>query len=141
MYQENRFICIDCFKLKRCKEKPITWFFFYIMLIATISVRLVNLVMNFNQILAKVFWYIGVGGFFVFFVYKFRNDQLLHRELARSGIVNKLLTMKELDAHDYQLLGTVMCMVSSKKDKINYFFVFLFSGLALLIALYMDILR
>jgi hypothetical protein len=137
----KKFVCKDCFRLKKCKEKTISWVFFFVALIATISIRAVNVALNFHPLLAKFFWYLGVGGFFIFFMYKFRNDHILHREFERTNLINKLLSKKELTDYDYEILGTVICKLSSKKDKINYFFIFFLSGLALVLAIYMDFFR
>jgi len=138
---ENSFVCHDCFRLKKCKEPVRSWIFFFVALIATIAIRAVNVVLDFNPILAKVFWYIGVGGFFLFFIHKFKYDQILQREIYKTKITDKLLAKEELSNHDYEILGTILCRLSSKKDKINYFFIFLFSGLALVLAIYVDFLK
>ena len=139
--ENNKFVCHDCFRLKRCKEPIISWLFFFIALIAVVAIRAVNAVLDFNPVLAKVFWYIGVGGFFIFFIYKFRYDSILQRELKDNRMVDKLLAKEKLSDHDYEILGTVLCKLSSKKDRINYFFIFFFSGLALGLAIYMDFLK
>ncbi len=138
---KDKFICHDCFELKACKEPIVTWVFFFIALIATISIRAVNIMLDFNPLLAKIFWYLGVGGFTVFFIYKFKNYNLLHRELKKAQLTRKVLSKESLSGHDYELLGTVLCQLSSKKDKINYFFIFLFSGLALILAIYVDFFK
>ena len=139
--EDNKFICYDCFRLKKCKDSLISWIFFFVMLSATIAIRAVNVALDINPILAKVFWYIGVGGFFIFFIYKYRYDSILHRELENSKMTDKILSKKELSEHDYEILGTVMCRFSTKKDMINYFFVFFTSGLALILAIYVDFFR
>lgn len=137
----NQFICHDCFRLKACKDTAMSWIFFMIALIATISIRAVNVVLDYNPLLAKLFWYLGVGGFFLFFIYKFRNNAILHKELERSHIVKKVFSKDNLSDHDYGILGSILCQVSSKKDKINYFFIFFFSGLALALAIYVDFFK
>jgi len=78
---------------------------------------------------------------FIFFIYKFRYDQILHRELDKTGLKDKLLNKKELSEHDREVLGTIVCKLSSKKDKINYFFIFVSSALALALAIYMDFIK
>ncbi len=133
---KKEFVCHDCFKLKSCKDSVASWLLLFIALIAVISLRAVNLAMSTNPFFAKVLWYIGVLGFFIFFIYKFRYDQVLHRELKRTELKDKLLYDKELSQHDREVLGTIICKLSSKKDKINYFFIFASSILALVIAIY-----
>ena len=88
---KKEFVCYDCFKLKTCKESVASWVLFFIALIAVISLRAVNLLLGVNPFFAKALWYVGVIGFFIFFVYKFRYDQVLHRELDKAGLKDKLL--------------------------------------------------
>lgn len=135
------FICHDCFKLKRCKDPFVSWVFFFIAIIAVIAIRAVNISLHFSPLLAKVFWYTGVIGFFIFFIYKFRNHNIMHRELAKTNLVNKLLSKQKLSEHDYEVLGTILCNLSSKKDKINFFFIFFLSGLALILAVIVDFFK
>ena len=139
--KKKEFVCHDCFELKKCKEPFISWVFFFIALVAVVALRAVNVVLDFNPILAKAFWYIGVGGFLVFFLYKFKNYSILQREITRTNLVDKLLSKKELTEYDKDVLGTIICQLSSKKDKVNYFFIFVFSALALALAIYTDFFR
>jgi len=141
MANDKEFVCHDCFRLKRCKDSLASWVFFFIAIIAVVAIRAVNVVLDVNPVLAKVFWYIGVAGFLIFFIYKFRYDAILQKELAQSKLTDKLLSKKELSDHDYEVLGTIICKLSSKKDKINYFFIFFFSALALGLAIYVDFFR
>ncbi len=141
MGSKKEFVCYDCFKLKSCKESMVSWVLFFIALIAVISLRAVNIFLDKSPLFAKGLWYVGVLGFFIFFIYKFRYDQVLHRELDKTDLKNKLLYNKELSGHDREVLGTIVCKLSSKKDKINYFFIFVSSFLALLLAVFFDFIK
>ncbi len=139
--KENKFVCTDCFKLKKCKEPLASWVLFFIALIAVVAVRIVNVFMDTNPFLAKTFWYVGIIGFLIFFAYKFRYDTIARRELKRNNLKDKLFQKKELSSHDYEVLGTIVCKLLSKKDGINYFFIFFFSLAALAVALYFDFVK
>ncbi|MFH1782189.1 MAG: hypothetical protein ABH848_01065 [Candidatus Omnitrophota bacterium] len=139
--KKKEFVCYDCLELKKCKESRVSWIFFFIALIAVISLRAVNLVLDSYPMLAKFLWYMGVGGFFIFFIYKFRYDQILHRELERTDLKEKLLNKRDLEEYDKEVLSTIVCKLSSRKDKINYFFIFISSFLALLIGIYFDFFK
>jgi len=141
MKEKKEFVCYDCFKLRTCKESLASWIFFFIALVAVISLRAMSIFVNSSPMFAKMLWYIGVGGFFIFFIYKFRYDQILQRELEKTDLKDKLLSKKELTEHDKEVLGTIVCKLSSKKDKINYFFIFVSSGLALAIAIWVDFVK
>ncbi len=139
--KKDRFVCHDCFRLKTCKEPLTSWVFFFIAIVSVIAIRAVNIFLGFSPLLAKVSWYIGIGGFSIYFIYKFRYDKKLHRALATSDMVEKLLSKKELSEDDYEVLGTIICKLSSKKDMINYFFIFFFSILALGLGIYADFFK
>jgi len=139
--EKPKFICTDCVKLKKCKEPGISWVFFFIALVAVIAIRAVNVVMEINPLLAKTFWYVGVGGFFIFFIYKYINYNIMQRELEATKLSDKALSKTALTDHDYEVLSTILCQLKSRKDKINYFFIFFFSGVALILAVYADFFR
>ncbi|MBU4343471.1 MAG: hypothetical protein KKG01_05375 [Candidatus Omnitrophica bacterium] len=141
MKEKKEFVCYDCFKLRTCKESLASWIFFFIALVAVISLRAMSIFANSSPMFAKMLWYVGVGGFLIFFIYKFRYDQILQRELEKTDLKDKLLSKKELTEHDKEVLGTIVCKLSSKKDKINYFFIFVSSGLALAIAIWVDFVK
>lgn len=133
--------CINCNELKRCKDSYASWIFFIIGLIATIAIRIVTVLMHMNPIYGKISWYIGVGGFFVFFMYKFKVTQARSKLIKQKNIVNKINQKKQLTDQDYKLISEILCSLSSKKEKINYFFIFGLSALALIIAIYIDFFK
>ena len=133
--------CIDCSEYKNCRDSFSSWIFFIIGLIATLAIRGVTVLMHMNPIYAKVAWYIGVSGFFVFFVYKFKVSQSRIRAISQGDLVDKINQGKQLTKEDYSLIGALLCGISSKKERINYFFIFGLSAVALALAIYMDFFR
>jgi len=133
--------CINCDEYKNCKDSFASWTFFVIGLIATIAIRVVTVLIHMNPIYAKIAWYIGVGGFFVFFIYKFRVSQNRANLIKKRDIVNKINSMKKLDEKDYKAVGAILCGLSSKKEEINYIFIFGLSAAAIILAIYMDFFK
>jgi hypothetical protein len=132
--------CVNCGHAKICRDSAVSWILLIIAVVATITIRLVNVVMDFSQLWAKILWYIGVGGFFIFFLYKFHNDRILQRRMSELNLLDKMIGGEMLTKPDYEYLAGILCQMKSKKDSINYFFIFLTSGLALLVAIYQDFL-
>ncbi|MFA4991020.1 MAG: hypothetical protein WC569_00365 [Candidatus Omnitrophota bacterium] len=118
-----------------------SWIFFIIGLMATVSVRLVSFFMDFNVMYSKIAWYVGVVGFFIFFLYKFRVEAARARLIGRRDLAARIRDKKELDEEDYGLIGAILCGLSSNKDRINYIFIFGSSVLALLFAVYFDFFK
>ena len=133
--------CITCSEYKNCNDSFASWIFFIVGLIATVAIRVVTVLIHLNPIYAKVAWYIGVGGFFVFFVYKFRISQERSKNISQRNLVDKINQQKELSKDDYDLIGAILCALSSKKERINYIFIFGLSAIALLLAIYMDFFK
>ncbi|MBU0635000.1 MAG: hypothetical protein KKB82_00455 [Candidatus Omnitrophica bacterium] len=138
---QKKFICHDCFRLKKCQESFVSWIFFFLGVVATISIRAVNITLSFNPLMARIFWYVGVAGFLLFFIYKFNYYNITQQQIKDCNLVEKLLEKNKLDGHDYEVLGTIICALNSKKDKINFFLIFLFSALALVVAVYIDFIK
>ena len=59
--------CINCAEYKKCKENSISWVFFIIGLIATISIRAVTVLVHIDPVYGQIAWYVGVLGFLIFF--------------------------------------------------------------------------
>ncbi len=133
--------CINCVEYKRCREGWASWIFFIIGLIATIAIRIVTVLTHVNAIYAKIAWYVGVGGFFIFFIYKFRVIQIRSELIGQRNLVDKIRHEKQLTKDDYNLIGAILCALSSKKERINYFFIFGLSAAVLILAIYLDFLK
>ena len=133
--------CKTCSEYKNCRDSHVSWIFFIIGLIATIALRLVTLLMSFNPIYGKIAWYTGVGGFFIFFVYKFRVLQAKAKLISRRNLVDKIRSQKQLTEEDYNLISSILCGISSRKEKVNFSFIFIFSAIALIVAVYFDFIK
>ena len=133
--------CINCVEHKRCKDSFTSWIFFAIGLIATIALRIVTVLFNINPAYGKIAWYVGVGGFLLFFVYKFRVNQTRYSLIKQNKLVDKISQNKQLAEEDYRLIGAILCSLSSRKERINYFFIFALSAIALILAIYFDFIR
>jgi len=124
-----------------CRDSALGWIFLFIGVIATISIRVVNLVLHFGAFWSKFFWYLGVGGFFLYFLYKFREDKILRLKLEQHQIQRKLSDNQPLDEVEREFLRLTLCRMRSNKDAINYFFIFASSAIVLILAVYQDFLK
>ena len=133
--------CLNCSEYKNCRDSFSSWIFFIIGMIATIALRVVTVLMHFNPIYGQIAWYVGVAGFFIFFVYKFRIDRARYKLIVKKGLMDKISQGDKIAEDDRQLIGSILCSLSSNKDRINYFLIFVSSAVALIIALYFDFLK
>jgi len=133
--------CLNCKASASCRDSAASWVFLFIGVIATIAIRLVNLVLSFGSFWPKFFWYLGVIGFFLYFLYKFKQDKLLRQELEKYQIHGKISNHQELEAADKEFLRITLCRLRSNKDAINYFFIFSSSAIVMMLAVYQDFIR
>jgi len=94
-----------------------------------------------DSVYGKISWYVGVSGFLVFFVYKYRILKKRTYEIKQYNILDKLKSKKELTEEDYGLIESILCSLTSKKEQINYLFIFCLSAVALMIAFYVDFIK
>lgn len=131
--------CRACGQYANCRDNWLSWLFFIIGLVATVAIRVVDLLYHWGPFWGKLAWYIGVGGFLVFFLYKYRQNARQKKELAASGLKAKLAGQEPLDKDDYRRLDQLFCRLSSPQETINYFFIFAASLAALALALFFDL--
>jgi len=133
--------CINCAEYKKCRENSISWIFFIIGLIATVAVRAVTVLVHIDPVYGQIAWYVGVLGFFIFFVYKFKVEHARSQLIKKSRLMQKISQEDNIEKGDRELIGSLLCALSSNKDRINYFVIFVSSAIALAIAIYLDFLK
>ena len=112
--------CINCGEYNNCKDSFASWIFFIIGIIATVAIRVVTVLIHMDPLYAKIAWYVGVGGFLIFFVYKFKVSQSRAKLINHQNLVDKIKNKVKLKDDDYNLIGALLCALSSKKERINY---------------------
>ena len=133
--------CINCAEYKKCRENSTSWIFFIKGLIATIAVRAVTVLVHIDPVYGQIAWYVGVLGFFIFFVYKFKVEHARSQLIKKSRLMQKISQEDNIEKGDRELIGSLLCALSSNKDRINYFVIFVSSAIALAIAIYLDFLK
>lgn len=133
--------CQNCSEYKNCRDSFNSWIFFIIGMVATIALRVVTVLMHLKPVYGQVAWYVGVAGFLVFFVYKFRIDRARYKLIVKRGLMAKISQGDKIAEDDRRLIGSILCSLSSNKDRINYFLIFVSSAVALIVALYFDFLK
>ncbi len=141
MQVKNSMDCIDCPEFKNCKDSFTSWIFFIVGLVATIAIRLVTILVHMDPFYSKIAWYVGIGGFFIFFVYRYRIHQARAKVITERNIAEKINKRYGLSDDDYAAIGAILCGLRSKKEAINYLFIFGLSAAALFIAVYMDFIK
>ena len=61
--------------------------------------------------------------------------------IKENRLLHKIISNEEFKKEDKQVLGAILCALSSSKDRINYFVIFASSVLALLAGVYFDFIK
>lgn len=133
--------CPKCGEYRRCRDGSAALIFFIIGLVATVAIRAVTILEHIDPGFGKAAWYIGVLGFVVFFVYKFRVDHSRSAIIRHSGIMKRLSGGDGMSGTDREFIKSILCSLSSTKDRINYLVLFLSSAVALGVAVYLDFIK
>ncbi len=133
--------CTTCPEYKRCRDSYVSWLFFIIGLVATVAIRVVTVLIYLDPLYGKIAWYTGVCGFFLFFIYKFKVNQTRLKLINQKRLVEKISRREPLSKNEYDLIGAILCGLSSRKETVNYFFIFVLSAAALLLAVYIDFIK
>lgn len=115
--------------------------FLFIGLIATISIRAVAVLVHIRPLYGQIAWYVGVCGFLVFFLRKFRVDRARSQLIARQRLMEKITRDNTIGPKDRELIAAILCTIRASKDRINYFVIFSSSVLALAGAIYIDFFK
>ncbi|RJO65702.1 MAG: hypothetical protein C4540_00255 [Candidatus Omnitrophota bacterium] len=133
--------CLTCTQRKNCDDSFVSWVFFIIGIVATVAIRVVTVLMNIHPVYGKISWYIGVVGFLIFFIYKFNVNRSLAKIIQNGNLIEKLNAQRSLTSQEYNLIAEILCNLKSEKERINYFFIFAVSAVALLFAIYFDVIK
>ncbi|MFC2162771.1 hypothetical protein ACFLRF_03745 [Candidatus Altiarchaeota archaeon] len=132
-------ICRTCGMRKACRDSKTSWIFFLIGIIATIALRIIEPLKSIDPLYAKLSWYVGVAGFLLFFIYKYRIQAERSRLINSMKLKEKLESRTSLSDDEYGLLRSIVCSQDNWKERVNYLAIFVFSGLALIVALFLDL--
>ena len=131
-------LCVRCRNRKVCQDEMASWFFIIIGFISTVSIRIVTFLMEVNPLYGKIAWYIGVGGFVIFFVYKYKVFQERSKVIDQKHLLEKVNAGQEFSHEDREIIANILCKIRSNEERVNFFFIFVVSAIALIWAVYFD---
>lgn len=133
--------CKNCIEQRNCNNSFASWIFFIIGLVAAVAIRAVTLLEHVDTIYSKIAWYVGVSGFFIFFIYKYSINVNRSRFIREKQLLAKIESNNTLSTEDAAHIRAILCALSSKKETVNYLIIFALSAVAIMLALYMDFFK
>lgn len=119
-------------------SKPIRLFYFWVGIIATFAYRVIIVLNFYSNTWVKISWYVGTIGFIVYYIHRFDISKKRSRVIIEHGLREKLNHPEKLDKSDHQALAYILDTLVSSKEKWNNYFIFILSGLALVIGVLLD---
>ncbi len=107
------------------------WLFFLIGLTGSVSLRLILVAKEYNPDLIRLFWYIGIVGNMIFFIFRSYISYKRRSLIAGLALHEKLKRGDPLDAMDYQALHYLISSLYVSKERWNYAIISFFSILAI----------
>lgn len=109
----------------------ITWFAFMVGLTGAVSLRLILVAKAYKPELIRLFWYMGVCGNMLFFMFRTFVSQRRLRLITKLELQKKLLNEDSLCPQDYKALRYLVESLHSSKERWNYAIIFFFSIIAI----------
>ena len=112
---------------------------FIVGVIATIAYRLVVVLNYYSQFWVEVAWYIGTIGFIWYFAHRYRVENRRDQLIEKLQLIKKVEANQSFKPEDKAALLYVLKSLETSLAKWNYIAIFLFSGLAMAYAMYVDL--
>jgi len=112
---------------------------FIVGVIATIAYRLVVVLNYYSQFWVEVAWYIGTIGFIWYFAHRYRVENRRDKLIEKLELIKKIGANQSFKPEDKAALLYVLKSLETSLAKWNYIAIFLFSGLAMAYAMYVDL--
>ena len=110
----------------------VTWLAFFIGLTGSLSLRLILVAKQYQPELVRLFWYIGVVGNMLFFLFRNYISVKRRRLIAAMSLREKLEARRPLSEEDYQAIHYLISSLYVSKERWNYAIIYFFSLLAIL---------
>lgn len=113
-------------------------FYFWTGIVATLAYRVVIVLTEVDPLWLKISWYIGTIGFVLYFIHRFQVSEHRFALIKENKLATKVAQSESITADDKEALNYILTSLSSSKERWNYIFIFISSGLALAYGIYLD---
>lgn len=109
--------------------------FFVLGLLSSVAFRAIILFQKFHPDWVRPVWYVGVIGYMLFFMYRYRISQRRKHTITQSAIIEKIRTGATLTADDRDAALYLLNSVHKSPEDWNYLAIFILSLLAIVLDL------
>jgi hypothetical protein len=109
--------------------------FFVLGLLSSVAFRAILLFQQFRPEWVRPVWYVGVVGYMLFFMYRYRISQRRKHTIVQSAIIEKIRTGATLTTDDRDAALYLLNSVHKSPEDWNYLAIFILSLLAIVLDL------
>ncbi len=110
--------------------------FFVIGLISALSFRLLIGVKELQPELFRPVWYVGIIGYILFFSFRYSITRKRRKAIRDFDLIAKVKRGSEFSVADRQVMAYLLSSLEKSRENLNYLFIFVTSGLAILFDLF-----
>jgi len=115
-------------------------FYFWSGIIATLAYRIIIVLNFYSNAWVKISWYIGTIGFIIYFIHRYQISEKRAKLIKNQQLREKIQACNSINKEDTKSLDYILRTLVTSKEKWNYIFIFLLSGLALIFGVILDFL-
>ncbi len=109
----------------------VTWLAFSVGLTGALSIRLILVAKAYRPEFIRLFWYTGICGNMVFFMFRSYITRRRRKLIADLHLLDKLAGQDRLCPEDYEAIRYLVASLYASKEQWNYAVIFVFSLLAI----------
>lgn len=110
--------------------------FFVIGLVSALSFRLLIGVKELQPELFRPVWYVGIIGYILFFSFRYSITRKRRKAIRDFDLIAKVKRGSEFSVADRQVMTYLLSSLEKSRENLNYLFIFVTSGLAILFDLF-----
>ena len=121
--------------------KYVRLFFFWSGIIATVAYRIIIVLNWYSPLWVKISWYIGTIGFIFYFWHRFKVAKKRARLIKNYGLIEAVDKIDNIDPQKKLALRYLVETSLTSKSRWNSAVIFILSVAALLVGIFIDILK
>jgi CDP-diglyceride synthetase len=114
---------------------------FLIGILATLAYRLIVVLNHYGQIYVAIAWYIGTIGFILYFAHRYQIEKKRNKLIKKLQLKKKISEGRVLNQDEKKVLVYIFSSLKSSLSQYNYVAIFVLSALALLYAIFYDLIN
>lgn len=121
--------------------KYLIYLFFLLGLVSAIAFRAIIVFQHIEPSWVRPVWYIGTGGYVLFFLYRYRITRKRKKAIDRYRLIEKVQANACLDEQDREVVLYLLSSVRTSLEDVNYALIFLLSIIAVVTDLILSAMK